>query len=231
MTTTDHSQTAIGGAAESRQQFVQQNAILLVFIAFIVVATLASNGRFIQPSNLSVILFQASVIGVLALGQTLVMLVAGIDLSIVAVAILAAIVMGAGGSMRQQEMNLGGFLPFIGFLPSIALAMVGSAVIGAINGIVVVKLRIPAFITTLAMSLALSGVAMLTTGGTPVHYPDSFFSEFGRAKIAGLSLTVYVFIVLAAVLGLFLAQDQDRRDDLRHRRQPAGGAVVGHSGR
>ena len=179
MTIASHSPTAVDGAAERRQQFVQQNAILLVFIAFIIVATLASGGRFIQPSNLSIILFQASVIGVLALGQTLVMLVAGIDLSIVAVAILAAIVMGAGGSERQQEMNLaGGILPFIGFLPSIALAIVGSAVIGAINGLAVVKLRIPAFITTLAMSLALSGLAMLTTSGTPVHYPDAFFSRF-----------------------------------------------------
>ncbi len=206
MTVASHTQT-VSAAVERRQRFVQQNGILLVFIAFVVVATFVSGGRFIQPSNLAVVLFQGSVIGVLALGQTLVMLVAGIDLSIVTIAILAAIVMGAGGSERQQEMNLaGGILPFIGFLPAIALALVGSAVFGAINGLVVVKLRIPAFITTLAMSLALSGVAMLTTSGTPVHYPDPFFTDFGRTKIAGLPLTVYVFIILAAAFGFFLAR-------------------------
>jgi ribose/xylose/arabinose/galactoside ABC-type transport system permease subunit len=207
MTIASPGPTAISGAAERRQQFVQQNAILLVFIAFLIIATLASGGRFIQPSNLAIILFQASVIGVLALGQTLVMLVAGIDLSIVAVAILAAMVMGAGGSERQQEMNLtGGILPFIGFLPSIALAIIGTAVIGAINGLVVVKLRIPAFITTLAMSLALSGLAMLTTSGTPVYYPDPFFAKFGQTRIAGLPLPVYVFFGLAIVLWFFLAR-------------------------
>ena len=197
----------ISDTAERRRQFVQDNGILAVFIAFVIVATAVSGGRFIQPSNLSVILFQASVIGVLALGQTLVMLVAGIDLSIVAIAILAAIVMGTGGSERQQEMNLtGGILPYVGFLPSIVLAIVGSAIFGAINGLVVVKLRIPAFITTLAMSLALSGLAMLTTSGTPVHYPDPFFPAFGQTKVAGLPLTVYVFLGLAAVFGFLLAR-------------------------
>ena len=206
MTAVSHPQM-ISDTAERRRQFLQDNGILAVFIAFVIVATAVSGGRFIQPANLSVILFQASVIGVLALGQTLVMLVAGIDLSIVAIAILAAIVMGAGGSERQQEMNLtGGILPYVGFLPSIVLAIVGSAIFGAINGLVVVKLRIPAFITTLAMSLALSGLAMLTTSGTPVHYPDPFFPEFGQTKIAGLPLTVYVFLGLAAVFGFLLAR-------------------------
>ncbi len=206
MTAVSHSQT-IDGGAERRRQFAERNGILLVFIAFIAVATLVSGGRFIQPSNLSVILFQASVIGVLAIGETLVMLVAGIDLSIVTIAILAAIVMGAGGSLRQQEMNLaGGILPYVGFLPAIALAIVGSAVFGAINGLVVVKLRIPAFITTLAMSLALSGLAMLTTSGTPVHYPDPFFPNFGHTRLAGVPLTVYVFLGLSLLFGLFLTR-------------------------
>lgn len=206
MTAVSHTH-AVSGAAERRQQFAQENGILLVFIAFLIIATAVSGGRFIQPSNLSVILFQASVIGVLALGQTLVMLVAGIDLSIVAIAILAAIVMGAGGSERQQEMNLtGGILPYVGFLPSIVLAIAGSAIFGAINGLAVVKLRIPAFITTLAMSLALSGLAMLTTSGTPVHYPDPFFPAFGRSRLLGLPLTVYVFLGLAVVFWFFLAR-------------------------
>ncbi len=207
MTAASHTQTSLGGGSDRRQQIVQQNAIVLVFIAFVILATIISGGRFIQPSNVSTILFQASVIGVLALGQTLVMLVAGIDLSIVAIAILAAIVMGAGGSERQQEMNLsGGILPFIGFGPAIALAIVGATVLGAINGLAVVALRIPAFIATLAMSLALGGVAMLTTSGTPVHYPDPFFAAFGHTKFLGLPLTVYVFLGLAVVFALFLSR-------------------------
>ena len=104
-------------------------------------------------------------------------------------------------------MNLaGGILPFIGFWPAIALAIVGSAVLGAINGLAAVALRIPPFIATLAMSLALGGLAMLTTSGTPVHYPDPFFAEFGRAKILGVPCPVYVFLGFALALGLFLSR-------------------------
>lgn len=187
-------------------RLLRGNGGVVVFLAFVVFATIVSGGRFVQPSNLAVILFQASVVGVLALGQTLVMLLAGIDLSIVTVAILAAIVMGAGGSERQQMMDMSGILPYLGFLPSILVALVGSAAIGFVNGLAIVKLRIPPFIVTLAMSLALSGLAMLATGGSPVHYPDPFYDVFGHTKILGVPLTVTVYLALAILLAVLLAR-------------------------
>ena len=188
------------------RRVLAQNAIVPIFLAVLLLAGVATGGRFLQPSNLSIILFQASVIGVLALGQTLVMLVAGIDLSIVAIAILAAIVMGAGGSERQIMMNLSGLLPYLGFWPAIAAALAGATLAGFVNGLVVVLLRIPPFIATLAMSLALAGLAMLLTGGSPVHYPDAFFARFGEARLLGLPLPVWVFLALAVALGLFLSR-------------------------
>lgn len=193
-------------SGRSVRQLLSQNAILLVFLAFIVFAAIISGGRFLSPNNLAVILFQCSVVGVLVLGQVLVMLVAGIDLSIVAVAILAAVVMGAGGSERQIMMNLAGILPYLGFWPAIIVAMAGAILIGAINGLAVVFLRIPAFIVTLAMSLALAGLAMLMTGGSPVNYPDRFFADFGSARFLGLPLPVYVFFALALIMGLVLSR-------------------------
>jgi ribose/xylose/arabinose/galactoside ABC-type transport system permease subunit len=200
--------TLLAPDARSRdwRALAARNAIIPVFLLFVLLAGIATGGRFLQPSNISIILFQSSVVGVLVLGQTLVMLVAGIDLSIVAVAILAAIVIGAGGSERQIMMNLSGVLPFLGFWQSIAIAIAGAALIGMINGIAVVAFRIPPFIATLAMSLALSGLAMIMTGGGPVHYPDPFYDAFGQARFLGLPLTVHVFLVLAVVLGLFLTR-------------------------
>jgi ribose/xylose/arabinose/galactoside ABC-type transport system permease subunit len=188
------------------RSLAQKNAILLVFLGFIVIAGIISGGRFLAPSNLAVILFQSSVVGVLVLGQVMVMLVAGIDLSIVAVAILAAVVMGAASSERQIMMNLGGFLPYLGLWPAIAIAFAGAALVGVVNGLMVVLLRIPAFIATLAMSLALMGVAMLSTGGGPVNYPDRFFPDFGFARFLGLPLPVYLFLILAVIVGFVLAR-------------------------
>ncbi len=200
------SEISMTGAGRDWRRVVAQNAIIPIFIVFLILAGLVTGGRFLTPSNLTVILFQSSVIGVLVLGQTLVMLVAGIDLSIVAIAILAAVVMGAAGSERQIMMNMSGILPFLGFWPAIAVAIAGSAVIGLINGIVVTKFRIPAFIATLAMSLALSGLAMLMTGGSPVHYPDKFYESFGAMRFLGLPLPVWVFAALALAFGLFLSK-------------------------
>lgn len=195
---------AIGG--RSMRQLLAQNAIIPAFLIFVLLATAITGGRFLAPGNISVILFQSSVIGVLVLGQTLVMLVAGIDLSIVAIAILAAVVMGAAGSERQIMMNLAGILPYLGFYPAIIVAMLGATLVGFINGIAVVRFHIPAFIATLAMSLALGGVAMLMTGGGPVHYPDSFYEDFGATRFLGLPLPVYVFLALALLTGWFLAR-------------------------
>lgn len=190
------------------RRLLAENAILLVFVLFVAFATIVSGGRFIHPANVSVILFQCSVIGVLALGQTLVILLAGIDLSVATVAIFAAIIMGAGGSEEQQMMNLSGILPFLGFLPSIVIALFAAALVGLINGIAVVAFRIPAFITTLAMSLALSGLAMLLTGGSPVHYPDPFFADFGGMKLLTIPAPVYVFAVFALISAFLLARSR-----------------------
>lgn len=183
-----------------------RHAIVPIFLAFIVAAGLATGGRFVAPSNLTIILFQSSVVGVLVLGQTLVMLVAGIDLSVVAIAILAAVVMGAAGSERQIMMNMSGLLPYLGLWPAVALALAGATFVGFLNGLVVSRLRIPAFIATLAMSLALSGLTMLMTGGSPVHYPDRFFERFGATRLAGLPLPVWVFLLLAALTALLLGR-------------------------
>lgn len=199
---------AAAGSGIDWRKLLAENAIVPALLIFFLLAGVATGGRFLSASNVTIILFQSSVLGVLVLGQTLVMLVAGIDLSIAAVAILAAVVMGAGGSERQIMMNFSGILPYLGFLPAILIALAGAALAGFVNGLVVVKLRIPAFIATLAMSLALSGLAMLATGGAPVHYPDAFYENFGQTRFLGLPLPVYVFLGLSLGLGLYLSRSK-----------------------
>lgn len=197
------SDIGLGGGRDT-QRWLAENAILIIFLAFVVAAAFITGGRFLSPSNLSVILFQCSVVGVLVLGQTLVLLIAGIDLSIAAIAIFAAVVMGAASSERQIMMNLGGLLPYLGLGPAILVASVGAALAGVFNGLAVAVLRIPAFIATLAMSLALAGLTMLMTGGSPVNYPNPFFAEFGSTLWLGLPLPVYVFLALALIVGYML---------------------------
>jgi ribose/xylose/arabinose/galactoside ABC-type transport system permease subunit len=187
-------------------ELLRANGIVLVFVLFVVFAAAISNGRFLQSSNISIILFQSSIVGVLALGEMLVMLAGGIDLSIAALAVLAAIIMGGAGSERQQAMSLSAALPYVGFLPAILIAGVSALLIGFVNGLLIIKLRIPAFIATLAMALLLSGLGLLLTGGSPIYYPDPFFKNFGESKFLLLSYPVYVFVLLTIFMMFVLSR-------------------------
>lgn len=187
------------------RRFWQDNGTIVVLVLFVLLATLLSGGIFIRPSNLATILYQGSIIGVLVLGQTLVVLVGGLDLSIIAVLILSAAVMGGAGSERQAMMSMGA-LPYIGFWPALVGGFIVAGLAGFINGLMVTKLHIPAFITTLATALFLGGIILLVTGGSPIYYPDPFFASFGESRFLGLPAPVFVFVGLAAAFWWLLNQ-------------------------
>lgn len=152
-----------------------------------------------RPSNLATILYQASIIGVLVLGQSLVVIAGGIDLSVVAILLLSAVIMGAMGSERQAMMSFGG-LPYIGFLPALMAGFAASAMLGLLNGLLVTVARIPAFVTTLATALLIGGLILIATGGAPIYYPDPFYTAFGESKFLGLPAPVYVFIAMSVIV-------------------------------
>ena len=189
----------VAGTRLRSPRFWQENGTLAVLLAFVILATLLSEGVFIRPSNLITILYQASIVGVLVLGQSLVVIAGGMDLSIVAVLILSATVMGGAGSEQQSMMMLGG-LPYIGLWPAVAAGFLTAAFFGLVNGLMVTALGIPAFIGTLATTLLVGGIILVVTGGSPIYYPDPFFTNFGNAKLFDLPAPVYVFFGLAAAV-------------------------------
>lgn len=186
-------------------QFWKENGTIVVLITFVIFAALVSQGVFLRPTNLSTVLYQASIVGVLVLGQTLVVIAGGIDLSVVAILVFSAVVMGGAGSERQSMMMLGG-LPYIGFLPAIFAGFGAAAFAGFINGLIITRLHIPAFITTLATALLFSGIVLLVTGGSPIYYPDPFFTRFGESKVLGIQSPILVFVGLALVYWWVLNQ-------------------------
>jgi len=177
--------------------------VLLGFCAF---AAVVSKGVFLRPSNLGTIFYQASIIGVLALGEMLVIIGGGIDLSVVTILILSATVMGGAGSKAQTAMMLSGVLPFIGFWPAMIAGFAVAVGAGLVNGLVVTALRIPPFITTLSSSLLMGGIVLILTGGTPIYYPDAFFTRFGQATLLGVAAPTYIPIALAVICSWVLAR-------------------------
>lgn len=187
------------------RHFWQDNGTIAVLAVFVILASLVSQGVFLRPSNLITILYQASIIGVLVLGQAVVVIAGGIDLSMIAILILSAVIMGGAGSEQQSMMMLGA-LPYLGFWPAILAGVAVAALAGLLNGFMVTKLHIPAFITTLATALLLGGIILVVTGGSPINYPDQFFMDFGQAKVAGLPAPVLVFMALGIVFWWLINQ-------------------------
>lgn len=108
--------------------------LLLAILAFYLIV----GEKFLAPFNLSLVLQQVTIIGIIGVAQTLVVLTAGIDLSVGAVMVLCSVVMG------RTAIEMG--------LPSgiaIMLGFVVGALCGAINGFLITRLRLPPFITTL----------------------------------------------------------------------------------
>jgi ribose transport system permease protein len=139
---------------------------LVILLALVVAFSLVAD-NFLTVDNLRNILRQYSVPAILAVGQTIVIVSAGIDLSVASTAALSGSVMGV---MYAHE----GYPEPVALL----LGLAAGFAVGAINGFVITKWRVPDFIATLGAFTAVRGVALLVTDGLPV--PDYSKAKEGR---------------------------------------------------
>lgn len=161
---------------------------LFVITAFVALTT----DRFLDTTNLSNLALQVSVVSIVAIGTTMVILTAGIDLS-------------PGSAIALISLSLALAIKPLGVPVGVAIgaAIFLGAVIGAANGLVVAYLRIPSFIATLAALSALKGLALLLTGGVPVFSVSEGLSAVFYDDLGGVPLPlVYVALcfTVAAVL-------------------------------
>jgi len=145
------------------------------------------NDRFIQPSNLSLILQQTSWIAALAIGQTLIILTAGIDLS-------NGLVMALGSVIMTKMAVVNGVDPVIAIGMGIAVTML----FGLLNGLLVTQLKLPPFIVTLGTLNIAFALTRIYTTATIVGLPpiQRIFGE--RVDLFGTSFTygaLFVFVL------------------------------------
>jgi ribose/xylose/arabinose/galactoside ABC-type transport system permease subunit len=160
-----------------------------IFIALAMeCATLAlTTDSFLTVANLSNVVRQNAFTAILAAGMTFVILVAGIDLSV-------GSVVGLGGVLCAEILARGH-----GLAAGIGAALMLGATVGLVNGLVTTKLRVPAFIVTLAMMLLVRGVAFKYTDARTITGLPSSFEAFSRG-VASASIMAVVFAVSWVVL-------------------------------
>lgn len=164
---------------------------LLVALVWIVAAlTLRGFGAY---GHLRYILELSAVIGIVAAGQTLVVLLGGIDLSVGAVITVTAILL----PLISPDWDPTG-------LVGIALALLIAAAIGFMNGVGQAFLKVPAIIMTLAMATFLQGLLILVAGGSAVSVTNKAVILLGSARPAGIPAGIILWIVVSFVVLLLI---------------------------
>ena len=193
----------VSNVIESRQEKRKKSPFLYtfqklspIFILILLAGYMSlANENFLSASNFVNIIRQSSVLGILAIGQTLVILTAGIDLSV-------GSTMALSGSIMAVLSTQFGFPPVLAVLVSI---LVGTFV-GFLNGIIITKLKIQPFIATLGILTVGEGMALLVTDGLPISGITEVLLVLGSGTVWGIPISVFVFIAIALMGIIILRQ-------------------------
>ncbi len=168
---------------------------LLVPLAIFWLLLTLTTPVFLTQVNLTNLLLQASIVGLLSVGTTVVIITEEIDLSIGAVEGLAAVACGILIVSNDVPWPVG-----------VPLVITIGVLVGVLNGWVTTSLGVPSFIVTLATLGIVTGVALQATGGQSIFgFPDDF-RLIGIADIGGIRLPVFLTIALVAALHFILTR-------------------------
>jgi ribose transport system permease protein len=176
----------------SRARLVPLTSAAGLILVLVAAAVLAP--EFYSSANLANVARQASILAVIAIGQTFVLLVAGIDLSVGAVMGIAMIVAAQVTGGRNG--------PLFG---AIVLALAIGVGIGLVNAVLVVGRRVPPFVATLAMLILLEGGRLAWTRGIPSGSIPPTLHQIGAGRVGPVPIPLLVMVLIAAA-GMFVLQ-------------------------
>ncbi len=189
------------GMAESRKRMIAQSAIwafiLLELAFFSIVGQFLSTSRtaFLSVENMLLVLQQSVPLGIIALGMTVIIINGNIDLSVGAIFALAGVVMLDSMTWPILEP-----LGDVAVIPvAWGLALLTGAALGAINGLIVWKTGVDAFIVTLGAMLGFRGLVFMYNGEQPTSHLNWTLVDFMEFDLAGIGAPT-IFLAVAAVL-------------------------------
>jgi len=167
--------------------FLDKYRVLLIFALLLIVASFLSDA-FLTTNNLFNVFRQVSIIAIMSVGMTLVIITAGIDLSV-------GSVMAFSGAILAGVIAAGVSLP----IAIIACLAVG-IVLGAFNGFIIAKGKVPAFIATLAVMVIARGMTLVFTQGNPIVISNPAFRFIGSGTIFGIPFPIVLMLVIFAFM-------------------------------
>jgi ribose transport system permease protein len=163
---------------QTRAYWTRVVAAIALLVVIAILVNIASKGSFLEPRNIINVLRQITYGCILAVGETFVIITAGIDLSVGSLVSLSGVVM----AMFANSLHIGG-IPLI--IATLCVGLALGAAAGFVNAVPVVKLNLPPFITTLAMMLIAVGLSFKLSHGRPVPLNSPDFQNTGIGFFLG----------------------------------------------
>jgi ribose/xylose/arabinose/galactoside ABC-type transport system permease subunit len=156
--------------------------VIIIALAFAIALLSLTAPGFISGSNFKNILAQISLYGIVAMAMTVSIIGGEFDLSVSS--LLGVVTILFTDIAKNQNILL-----------AIAACLGAGLLVGAVNGMMVAKLKINAFVATLAMMLMLRGFALNYTDGRPINYPNQQLNAFGNGDFLGLPIISWFFLI------------------------------------
>jgi ribose transport system permease protein len=174
--------------------------LIAALIIVIVVFSILTDGLFISKSNIINILIASSIVGMVVIGECYLIITAHVDLSPGSVAAFSGVLV---------SLLLRNGVPL--FIAMIIVVCMGLC-IGFLNSLLVNKLKLEAFIATLATMSIFRGLAFIICGGKAVFVTNNLFLKLGSGRVAGIPIPVIIFIISFAVFMIILARTRFGRN-------------------
>jgi ribose transport system permease protein len=170
-----------------------------VFGVAVILATMCAvmavlTNKFLTETNIVSVVRQFSFISIMAIGQCMVIITGGIDLSVGSVFAFSSVI---------SAMSLAAGAPLAASL------LVGAAcgmAFGLVNGILITRVKLPPFISTLGIMSVARGLSYAVTSGFPVNIKSADYAFLGQGQIAGVPVPVLLLVALAAIASAFLGR-------------------------
>ena len=200
--------------------FLRRSREITLVVFFIVFALIvaAFEPRFVSVKNLSDILGAAAIVAIVAAAVTVVVISGGIDISVGAIVAVSGVV---AGSFLERGQTLVGLVAGVGT----------GLILGAINAVLAVSLRIPSIVVTLATLMVFRGLLAQRTSTTVTNFKDTWFTELGVQKIGPVPAIVLISGVIVALLAGFMSYTQTGRRLYALGGNPEGAVLAGLNSR
>lgn len=172
-------------------QRLQKLLPFVTLIALFIALTIASP-NFLTQTNLASVVRQTAVINIIALGMTLVIITASIDLSVGSMLAVA----GLFGTMAMRD---GHSIPY-----AVATGIIAGLICGLLNGLMIALFKINPFIVTLGTMGIYRGLALVISNGLPIHEIPQSFSYLGAGNLLGVPVVLWILLICALFMHFIL---------------------------